>query len=359
MPADSPNPAAAATADRRSDRWPLWSALVAIALAAAFLVVPALSGVPARVIEGCGKWIAAALVLELLSAVGFVVFFKLVFGAPMSWRRSVPAALRALGASAILPAGGLIGPTIGAWSGDTERPSLSQLTRSTTTFVILTSAPSLIVLVTLGMLLWLGVPTGPHQIALTMFPATLAVGLLTVTWFVGRSSKRRPSRQRGTFSRRLTKPARALSDGIAEAYALVSAANWKLVGALAYYAFDNAVLWAAFHAYGRTPPIGVVVMGYLVGSLAGALPLPAGLGAVDGGLIGALVLYGAPAGAAAAAVLLYRGISLSLPVVLGAIGWTCSPANRRLPVAGRRERFPRPARAKRREAAELATAPTD
>ena len=36
-------------------------------------------------------------------------------------------------------------------------------------------------------------------------------------------------------------------------------------------------------------------MGYLVGSLAGALPLPAGLGAVDGGLIGALALYGAPA----------------------------------------------------------------
>ena len=61
-------------------------------------------------------------------------------------------------------------------------------------------------------------------------------------------------------------------------------------------------------------------MGYLVGSLAGALPIPAGLGVLEGGLIGSLVLYGAPAGPAAAAVLLYRGISLSVPVALGALG---------------------------------------
>jgi hypothetical protein len=126
------------------------------------------------------------------------------------------------------------------------------------------------------------------------------------------------------LQRALAKPAGVLEDGLTEAHALVTAGDWKLGGAVAYYAFDNAVLWAAFHAYGRVPPVGVVVMGYLVGSLAGALPLPAGLGAVEGGLIGALVLYGAPAAPAAAAVLLYRGISLSLPAVLGAIGWTFS-----------------------------------
>ena len=66
-------------------------------------------------------------------------------------------------------------------------------------------------------------------------------------------------------------------------------------------------------------------MGYLVGSLAGALPIPAGLGVLEGGLIGALVLYGAPAAPAAAAVLLYRGISLSVPIALGALGCTRRP----------------------------------
>jgi uncharacterized membrane protein YbhN (UPF0104 family) len=293
-------------------------------VAAVFLALPALAGAPARLADGCGDWIVAAGVLELLSAVGFVVLFKLVFAATISWRRSVPAALRALGATTIVPGGGLVGPTMGAWSTSKEKPSLSQLTRATTTFVILTNAPGAIVLAAVGILLWLGLPDGPHQSTLTILPALLAAGLLMGTWLAGRSSRRQPpSSRRGPGSRALAKLVTAVSDGISDARALVTARDWKLIGAVAYYAFDNAVLWAAFHAFGRPPAVGVIIMGYLVGSLAGALPLPGGLGAVDGGLIGALVLYGAPAPSAAAAVLLYRGLSLGLPVVLGAIGWTC------------------------------------
>jgi uncharacterized protein (TIRG00374 family) len=60
-------------------------------------------------------------------------------------------------------------------------------------------------------------------------------------------------------------------------------------------------------------------MGYLLGSLTGALPLPAGLGIAEGGMIVALVLYGAPAAPAASAVLLYRAVSLALPVIFGAL----------------------------------------
>jgi uncharacterized membrane protein YbhN (UPF0104 family) len=323
--------------------------------------VPALAGLPERLIEGCGKWIAIAGVFELLSGLGFVVVFKLVFAASTSWRRGAPAALRALGASTLLPAGGLIGPTIGARSARTAKPSLSQLTRSTIAFVILTNAPGAIVLAVLGALLWLGLPGGPHQTALTIVPALLAAGLLAATWLVGQRSRPRPSAaRRGVFARRLVRPAGALSDGITTAHALVTAGDWKLAGALAYYAFDNAVLWAAFHAYGHSPPIGVIVMGYLVGSLAGALPLPAGLGAVDGGLIGALVLYGAPVLPAAAAVLLFRGITLALPAVLGAIAWTWRPTKHApARVHARLAPFADPEPLNRRPSAELVTAHTD
>jgi uncharacterized membrane protein YbhN (UPF0104 family) len=260
----------------------------------------------------------------LLSAVGFVVLFKLVFAAPISWRRSVPAALRALGATTIFPGGGLIGPAMSAWLTSDEKPALSRLARATVTFVILTNAPGAIVLAAVGTLLWLGVPDGPHQSTLTILPALLAVGLVIGTWLAGRSPRlRRPPSHRGLLSHALAKPVGAMSDGASDARALVIARDWKLIGAVAYYAFDNAVLWAAFHAFARPPAIGVIVMGYLVGSLAGALPVPGGLGAVDGGLIGALVLYGSPAPSAAAAVLVYRGLSLALPVALGAIGWSC------------------------------------
>jgi uncharacterized membrane protein YbhN (UPF0104 family) len=309
--------------DGHSRRWLLWGAGLVAFVATLFLALPALAGVPARLADGCAAWIGAAGVLELLSAVGFVLLFKLVFAASLSWRQSVPAALRALGATTILPGGGFIGPTVGAWSTSEDKPSLSRLTRATITFVILTNAPGAIVLASVGALLWLGLPDGPHQGTLTILPGLLAVCLLLGAWVAGRSSRRQPAPRRRLGSQALAKPVSAVSDGISDARAFVTAHDWKLIGAVAYYAFDNAVLWAAFNAFGHPPAIGVIVMGYLVGSLAGALPLPGGLGAVDGGLIGALVLYGSPAVSAAAAVLLYRGLSLALPAALGAIGWTC------------------------------------
>jgi uncharacterized protein (TIRG00374 family) len=73
------------------------------------------------------------------------------------------------------------------------------------------------------------------------------------------------------------------------------------------------------HAFGESPPITLVLMGYLIGQLGGLLPIPGGLGGIDGGLLGALVVCGLPAAAAtaAAAVLAYRVILFWLPLVLG------------------------------------------
>jgi uncharacterized membrane protein YbhN (UPF0104 family) len=303
--------------------------LLAVAVAIVFLGLPALAGVPAKLVEGCGDWIVTAGVLEVLSILGFVVIFKLVFAAPLPWRGSAPAGLRALAATTLLPAGGLIGPSMGAWSASEKRPSLAQLARSTVVFVILTSAPAAFALATLGTLLWLGMLSGPRDAALTLLPASLAAAVVLATWLAARSPRRATGAQpRNGVQGALAKVCQPLRDGLTDALELVRAGDWKLAGALAYSAFDLAVLWAAFHAYGHTPPLGVIGMGYLVGSLAGALPLPAGLGVVDGGLIGALALYGAPVVPAAAAVLLYRGISLSLPIALGAVGWMSCPAGR-------------------------------
>ena len=330
-----------AAPDPRPHHWRAWTALAA--LAAAFLTLPALAGTPARLIEGCGTWIVIAGVLELLSLLGFVLVFKLVFGARMSWRRSAFASMRAVGVAALLPGGGLIGPGAGAWSGSPEKRSLASLARSTITFVVLTQAPSVIVLGVLGLMLWLPLVGGPHAAGLTLLPGALALGVITATWFVRPSSRSPLQRQRPTHKThlplQLTKTTEVLREGVAGAHGLLLARDWKLVGVLAYYVFDNAVLWAAFHAYGRSPPLDVVVMGYLVGGLGSALPLPGGLG-VTGGMIGALALYGAPAAPAAAAVLLYRGISLAWPLLLGAIAWSTTLAVRwPFTVDARRGRF--------------------
>ena len=59
-------------------------------------------------------------------------------------------------------------------------------------------------------------------------------------------------------------------------------------------------------------------MGYLIGQLGGLLPIPGGIGGIDGGLIGALIVFGLPAAPTAAAVLAYRVILFWVPLLLGA-----------------------------------------
>ncbi len=98
--------------------------------------------------------------------------------------------------------------------------------------------------------------------------------------------------------------------------------NWRVIaGSLGYWAFDNAVLWATFKAFGVSVPLTVILMGYLIGQLGGLLPIPGGIGGIDGGLIGALIVYGAPAAGTAAAVLAYRVILFWLPLIVGGIAF--------------------------------------
>jgi uncharacterized membrane protein YbhN (UPF0104 family) len=305
----------------RPIRWTRWGALAIVPTF--FLAVPSLAHLPARLVAGCPKWIGLAVVLELVSILGFVASFVLVFGAGMTRRRSVVGALRALGASTVLPAGGLVGPAIGAGSANPDREPLRPLVRSTFAFTYLTLAPGVVVLAFLGVSLWLGWPAGPHSAVLTLPAAAVAVTLLVLLFVLGRPAPRpviSPDRRLPGLLR-WTDGRLVMREGAAEAGRVLAARNWKLLGTVVYYAFDNAVLWAAFRAYGNAPPIGVIVMGYLVGSLGAIIPVPAGLGAVEGGLIGALVVYGAPAVPAAGAVLLYRGISLGLALTLSAGGW--------------------------------------
>jgi uncharacterized membrane protein YbhN (UPF0104 family) len=326
-------------------RWTRWGAFAAIPLV--FLAAPSVTHLPARLLAGCPKWIAVAVVLELLSILGFIVSFALVFGATTTRRQSVAGALRALGASTVLPAGGLVGPAIGARSANPERRPLRRLARSTIAFTILTTGPGVAALALFGVALWLGWPAGPHGALLTLPAAAVAATLLALFVLLGRPGRPTiPAHRRRPGLPRWTEGRHVLLEGAEEAGRVLAARNWKLLGTLAYYAFDNAVLWAAFRAYGNAPPIGVIVMGYLVGSLGAVVPVPGGLGAAEGGLIGALVVYGAPAAPAAGAVLLYRGITLGLAVSLSAGGWAVkrpsSAARGRLHWAGAARPAPAP-----------------
>ncbi len=79
----------------------------------------------------------------------------------------------------------------------------------------------------------------------------------------------------------------ALSGGVFDAVGLIRARrDSRLLGAVGYWLFDVATLYACLLAYGPAPSFWVVAMAYLVGMLANSLPIPAGLIAVEGGLFG-------------------------------------------------------------------------
>ena len=82
------------------------------------------------------------------------------------------------------------------------------------------------------------------------------------------------------------------------------------------------MLYACLAAFGHAPSLGVVAMAYLVGMIANSVPIPAGLIAVEGGLVGMLLLFHVrPASMVIAAVIVYRAISLWVPAVIGSVAF--------------------------------------
>ena len=120
----------------------------------------------------------------------------------------------------------------------------------------------------------------------------------------------------------MAKGVAATRNGLREAGRVLRRGDARVIaGSLGYWFFDNAVLWATFKAVGTSPPFTIVLMAYLIGQLGGLLPIPGGIGGIDGGLIGTFIVYGVAAAPTAAAVLAYRLILFWLPLLVGAIAF--------------------------------------
>jgi uncharacterized protein (TIRG00374 family) len=93
-------------------------------------------------------------------------------------------------------------------------------------------------------------------------------------------------------------------------------------GAIGFWGANIAILWASFHAFDVSVPLGVVIQGFFLGMVANLIPFaPGGVGAVDAGMIGAFVLFGVPSAEVFAAVLTYRVIAFWLPIPPGIIAF--------------------------------------
>jgi uncharacterized membrane protein YbhN (UPF0104 family) len=301
---------------------------VGAAIAVVVLIValaPGLGEVRSQLEGARPGWIALAVALEALSCASYVVMFKPMFCPRMPWRTSWEIGLSELAMGSIVPASGAGGLALGAWILREGGMPGDQIARRSVAFFLLKSSVNFAAVAIVGTLMAVGL-LGPHRsLLLTALPAAAATIVIGLVLLIPRVAPREhPGPDAGRVRRAVATLRRWVIDGTTEAVAILRTGrgNWQvLVGAFGYWFWDNAVIWATFHAFGYSPAVAVVLMGYLIGQLGGALPLPGGLGGIDGGLFGTFLVYGTPAAVTAAAVLAYRVILFWLPLLVGTIAF--------------------------------------
>ena len=310
--------------DAQVDTRQLWRrALLAIGLLAVLILVallmPGLGDVRSELDGANAGWLAAAVVLEGLSSASYVVMFRPVFCERMTWRSATELGLSELAVGSLVPASGAGGLALGAWALRKSGMPVAQIAERTVVFFTVKSAANFIAVAVLGVLMFAGL--GPSlSPLLTILPAALAILAMVVVALLPRllHEARQPAGQ-GRWRRWVAKALGTAGEGVRDAGRVLRRGDPLVIGgSLGYWIFDNAVLWATFHAIGTNPPITVVLMAYLIGQMGGLLPIPGGVGGIDGGLIGAFVVFGVAAAPTAAAVFAYRLILFWLPLLIGA-----------------------------------------
>ena len=315
MSATPDTPQLTSAIDRRGVPRRLLTVLVlSVCAITALLAVPDLRPVGGEIADMNAALVAAALGLEIASCVSFVVIFRMFFGpVPRTVAREM--AWSQMGSGALLPSGGVGSLAVGGWLLHLAGMSAEQIVRRSSGLFFLTSAINVFTLAAAGLLLLLGITDGPHDTLRAGLPViaalvaiTLALGLPNL---IRRVSSKHPK-------------AAWLNDigiGIPDARHALTRPSWRLLGALGYLLFDIAVLWTAFAAVGPLPPLAPLIVAYLAGYLANAIPIPGGIGVLDSGLVGALTLYGLPVTHAAAAVLVYHAIAFWIPTLGGTLAY--------------------------------------
>jgi uncharacterized membrane protein YbhN (UPF0104 family) len=289
--------------------------LVAGGLVAALLfAVPDLRDVGRRITHMDTRWLALAVALELLACLGYVLVFRLTFPsvAPRLGNRLAAAQL-AFGAA--LPLGGVGGLAFGAWILHREGMAARELAERSTVLYLLTSGVNALVLLVTALALGAGLLSGPHERSLWLAPAAV-VGAVFLLIVLAGPLARVLARHTGR-RRRLAATLDSYASALRESVQLGLQPSWGLLGAVLYLACDIGALWACAQGIGGGIAWAPISLSYQVGQLATWVPIPGAVGALDGGIIGMLLVYDAPAATAAAAVLVYHALMFWIRTLLG------------------------------------------
>jgi uncharacterized membrane protein YbhN (UPF0104 family) len=287
---------------------------------------------PGQVIDAIGDmnplWLLAAVALELGSCLSYVVVFRRFFPEPPK-PVSRQVAWIAMGAGAVLPGGNFSSAATTGWLLRRHGIGARRLIERCGALLCFLTLFGFFCNGIAGALLLVGIGHGPHDLEHAGIPILVSlfvIGCAVAAMTIGRR-----------FGERARATARSATASLEGAWKCVSNPHWRMLGAAGFLWLDMAALWTTCRATGH--PLGVLALAvaYFIGYLATMIPMPAGLGVLDSGLAGALVLYGFSPAASVGAVLVYHAISVWIPGLGGLTAW--------LPTRGRplaRAAAPRP-----------------
>lgn len=316
-----------AVARRAATRAALLGAVAAIALGLFALFggrASELLGAGAQALRADWRWAIAAVVFELLSFAGYIALFRLVAGRAttrVGLRASAEITFAGAATTRLLPTAGLGGVALTVWALCRAGLSLAEASARVVGFLYLLYSIYMAALILSGIALIGGLSGANAPPSLAIVGATVGTLVATAALTVGRGGEPPeldPPRHRRAAALRakLAELRPAIARGRGLAIGIARQHPPQLLGALAWWGFDLAVLWSTFHAFGSPLPLIPAVMAYFLGTLANTLPIP---GAVSTSMVAVHFAFGLPLVVVVPAVLAYRAIALWLPALGGAL----------------------------------------
>jgi uncharacterized protein (TIRG00374 family) len=306
------------------------AAILAV-IVAVVVLGPGLGSLRSHLAHAAPAWLVAAVAFKVLSALSYVVVFRAVFCPRMSWRLSYQIGMAEQAANSVLSLSGAGGLALGVWALRRGGMSVEHIGRRTVAFFFLTSLANVATVILFAALFAVGVLQHDRDPALTYafgaaaLVATALVLALPVLLHPQEHPQQRSAgshEKQGRIAAAMSFARYSLALGVRDGLSLLRARSIGVIaGSLGLMAFDIAVLYSTFRAFGLMPPFGILVLAYLIGQLGGNIPIPGGIGGIDAGLIGVFVLYHQPLAVTTAAVLIYHAIALWVPALLGSLAF--------------------------------------
>jgi putative heme transporter len=313
--------------------------LVLLLLLCIYILFPKLVGLGdalGKLDEAEPVWIAVAIGFNVLAYATYVALFKAVVGGDalrLRWTETYEINMAGVAATLLFSAGGAGGIALTYWALRKAGMARRDVARRMVAFITLHYAFYPLALILFGILLRTGVLHGKDSVELTIIPAAVA-GLLIVfgalVALIPADLERRLApfahgERARAFLETAAKVPATVGEGFRFAIGLFAhprRGGLAVLGAAGFWAASIGVLWASFHAFGVHVPLAVVVQGFFLGMVANLFPLaPAGVGAVDAGMIGAFVLFGIPEETVFPAILVFRLVAFWMPIPPGVVAF--------------------------------------